>query len=155
MCVHSSPVPAQDNHSDSCVSFQKCLSLYSYLNICLSVRAQLCLTLCVPVDYSWPSSSVHVILQARTVAWLAGPSSRGSSQLRYRTHVSCVSCIAGRFFTHWATWEARVYLLSYFLTLLAHLYIHHDGPVVYHLMMNPRKRFPWYIENFLVLFFPF
>ena len=34
------------------------------------------------------------------------PSSRESSQPREQTYVSCISCIAGAFFTHWATWEA-------------------------------------------------
>ena len=34
------------------------------------------------------------------------PSSRGPSWPRNWTPISCVSCIAGRFFTHWATWEA-------------------------------------------------
>ena len=45
------------------------------------------------------------ILQARILEWVAVLSSRGSSQPRDQTRVSCVSCIAGRFFTHWATWE--------------------------------------------------
>ena len=35
------------------------------------------------------------------------PSSRGSSQLRDGTHVPYISCIAGRFFIHWATWQAQ------------------------------------------------
>ena len=41
-------------------------------------------------------SSVHGILQARTMEWVAIPFSRGSSQPRDRTWVSC---IAGRLFT--------------------------------------------------------
>ena len=44
-------------------------------------------------------SSVHGILQARILEWVAVPSSRGSSQSRDLTCVSCISCIAGRFFT--------------------------------------------------------
>ena len=40
---------------------------------------QLCLTLCDPVDCSPPGSSVHGILQARVLEWVAMPSSRGSS----------------------------------------------------------------------------
>ena len=40
---------------------------------------QLCLTLFDPVDYSPPGSSVHGILQARILEWVAMPSSRGSS----------------------------------------------------------------------------
>ena len=42
--------------------------------------------------------SVHGILQARILEWVAMPSSRGSSLPR-ETHISCVSCIAGRFIT--------------------------------------------------------
>ena len=53
---------------------------------------QLCPTLCNPMDCSLPGSSVHGILQARILEWVAMPSSRGSSQSRDQT---CVSCIAG------------------------------------------------------------
>ena len=42
---------------------------------------------------------VHSILQARWPVWVAISSSRGSSQPRDTTHVSCISCTAGRFFT--------------------------------------------------------
>ena len=54
--------------------------------------SQSCLSLCDPMDCSPPSSSVHGIPQTRTARWVAMPSSRGSSQLRDQTHVSCVSC---------------------------------------------------------------
>ena len=40
---------------------------------------QACLTLCNPMDCSPPDSSVHGILQARMLEWVAMPSSRGSS----------------------------------------------------------------------------
>ena len=64
------------------------------------VRAQLLQTLCDPMDCGPPDSSVHGILQARILEWVAMPSSRESSQPRDRTHdISCVFCIAGRFFT--------------------------------------------------------
>ena len=46
---------------------------------------------------------LSMVLQARIREWLAMPSSRESSWPRDWSHVSC---IAGRFFTHWATWEA-------------------------------------------------
>ena len=59
---------------------------------------QLCLTLC-PADCSTPGSSVDGILQARILEWVAISSSRGSSQPRDRTHVSCFSCTVRRFFT--------------------------------------------------------
>ena len=63
---------------------------------------QSCLTLCDPMDYSLPVSSVHGILQARILEWVAIPFSRGSSQDRDGTQVFH---IAGRFFTIWATRE--------------------------------------------------
>ena len=59
--------------------------------------------LCDSMDCSPPSSSVHGILQARSLEWVAIPFSRGSSWPRDRTWVSCT---AGRFFTNWATREA-------------------------------------------------
>ena len=65
--------------------------------------AQSCPSLCDPMDCSPPGSSVHWILQARILEWVAISFSRGSSQLRDRTQVSC---IAGRRFTLWATREA-------------------------------------------------
>ena len=40
--------------------------------------AQLCLTLCDPMDYSLLASSVHEILQERILEWVAIPFSRGS-----------------------------------------------------------------------------
>ena len=66
--------------------------------------AQLCPTLCDAVDCSPPGFSVHGILQARILEWVATPSSRGSSWPRNQTQVSC---IAGRFFTVWANREAQ------------------------------------------------
>ena len=56
--------------------------------------------LCDPNDYSTPGSSVHVILQATILEWVAMPFSRGFSWPMDRTQVSC---IAGRFFTIRAT----------------------------------------------------
>ena len=53
-----------------------------------------------------PGSSVHVILLARTLEWVAMPPSRGSSQPRDQTQVSCGPCIPGGFFTTTTTREA-------------------------------------------------
>ena len=64
---------------------------------------QPCLTLCNPVDCSPPGSSVHGILQARILEWVAIPFPRGSFWPRNQGQVSCT---AGRFFTVWATREA-------------------------------------------------
>ena len=58
--------------------------------------AQPCPTLCYPIDSSPPGSSVHGIPQARILEGIAIPFSRGSSQPRNQTWVSC---IAGRFCT--------------------------------------------------------
>ena len=60
-------------------------------------------TLCDPKDCSPPGSSVHETSQTRKLEWVAVPFSRGSSQPRDRTHISCI----GRQILYlWATWEA-------------------------------------------------
>ena len=61
---------------------------------------QSCLTLCDPKARSPPGSSVHGILKARILEWVAMPSSRGSSQPRDRTHVSYVSCTGRQVLYH-------------------------------------------------------
>ena len=61
---------------------------------------QSCLTLCNLLDYSPPGSSVHWILQTRILEWVATSFYRGASWPRDQTQISC---IAGRFFTVWAT----------------------------------------------------
>ena len=60
-----------------------------------------CFWLCLPMDYT-----VHGILQARILEWVAISFSRGSSQPRDQTQVFHIT---GRFFTNWATREARRY----------------------------------------------
>ena len=92
------------------------LSFLIFLHLCVGVLVvQSCPTFCSSTDYSPPGFSVHGILQpgilglpnprihdilqARLLEWIAVPFSRGSSQPRDQT---LVSCIAGRFFTIWA-----------------------------------------------------
>ena len=58
--------------------------------------AQSCPTLCNPMDWSLPGSSVHGTLQASILEWVASPFSRGSSQPIDQMQVSH---IAGGFFT--------------------------------------------------------
>ena len=140
-----------------------CVCVYMYIYICVYVYiwsyvfmfiavlclvAQLCLTLCNPMDYSLPGSSVHgdfptrntgmgchALLQgifptqgsnpslphcrqvlyrlshqgspSQLLKWVAYPFSRGPSQPRIRTRISC---IAGRFFTSWATREVLMFI---------------------------------------------
>ena len=62
-------------------------------------------TLFSPMDCSLPGSSVHGISQARILEWVSIPFSRRSSWPRDQTWVSCT---AGRFFTVWATREAKL-----------------------------------------------
>ena len=69
----------------------------SILKLCLV--AQSCPAVCNPMNYSLPGLSVHGILQARILEWVAMPSSRGSSQPSDWTQVSS---IAGEFFIVWA-----------------------------------------------------
>ena len=74
--------------------------------------AKSCPSSCDPMDCSLSGSSVHGILQGRTLEWVAIVFSRGSSWPRTRTQVSC---IAGRFFTDWAMWEApNIAILSFY-----------------------------------------
>ena len=67
--------------------------------------AQLCPTLCDPMDCNLPESSVYGILQASILEWVAISFSRGSSWPRDWTGVSCI----GRpILHHGATWEAQL-----------------------------------------------
>ena len=75
--------------------------------------------LCNPMDYSPPGSSVQGILQARILEWIAISFSRGTSQPRDWT---LVSCIAGRFFTVWVTGKSMCFTM--FLHLLKNQYNH-------------------------------
>ena len=73
---------------------------------------QSCPTVCDTMDCSLPGSSIHGILQARILEWVAMSFSRGSSWTRDQTQVSCN---AGRHFTLWATREALLEILSILL----------------------------------------
>ena len=64
---------------------------------------------CDPVDCSLPGSSVHGILQARILEWVAISFSRGSSRPGDQTQVSC---IAGGFFSSWAIREALTFSIN-------------------------------------------
>ena len=67
---------------------------FAYQNIRACVLSlSVLLTLCNPTDYSLQISSVHGILQARILEWVAISYSRGSAQPRGRTHLSYVSCV--------------------------------------------------------------
>ena len=82
-----------------------CQDVYSSC-ACVSCT-QSYMTVCNPMDCSLPGSSVHGILQARTLERVVISSSRGSSPSRDQTHISCVSCICRQFLTTSTTWEAH------------------------------------------------
>ena len=71
---------------------------------CAEVSCSVMSDCCDPMDCSPPDSSVHGILQARTLEWVAISFSRGSSQPRDQTQVSR---IAGGFFRHFRQKEHR------------------------------------------------
>ena len=74
------------------------------------------LWLCAPwTVYCQPGSSVHEIIQARILEWVAVPSSRGSSRPRDQTHVSCGSCIKGRFFITEPLEQIKIQIQAAFL----------------------------------------
>ena len=73
--------------------------------------AQSCLTLCDPIYCRMPGSSVHAILQAKILEWVAIHFSR-------KFFWTWVSCLAGRFFTIWATREVLYCLMRMLLTQL-------------------------------------
>ena len=67
------------------------LSFFFFFFFFLCSVAQSCPTLCDAMDCSLPGSSVHGILQARTLEWVPISSSRGFSHLRDRTRLSCTA----------------------------------------------------------------
>jgi len=83
---HPSPEPAAEMLATGLSE-----GMYEYVLV-----AQLGPTLCNLMDCSLPDFSVHGMLQARILEWVATSFSRESSQIRDQTQVSC---IAGRFFT--------------------------------------------------------
>ena len=100
------------------------VNIYVCLCVCACARThvkllQLCPTLCNTMDCSPPGSSVHDILQARILEWVAIPFSRGSSPPRYWTWVSCT---AAKFLTLWAARKAW-----FSLTELCYFYSMTDG----------------------------
>ena len=74
------------------------------MNACM--LSQSCPALCDPRDCSPPGCSVPGILQARILEWVVISYSRGSSQPRDWTCVSCISCIGGWILYHCTTSES-------------------------------------------------
>ena len=103
--AHESMAPVSTGSENSIQVIKKDLAK-SLFQKALKVKvlvAQACLAVWDSINCSLPGSSVHGILQARILKWVAILFFRASSQLRDQTQVSC---IAGRFFTVWAAREA-------------------------------------------------
>ena len=82
------------------------LDVSLFPSICMRAKLlQSCLTLCDSMVCSPPGFTVHGILQARILEWVAMPSSRGSSQTRDWTIIP-FPALAGGFFTTSTTLEA-------------------------------------------------
>ena len=117
--------------------FDMKISLKPHNNLLrVHVHAQLCLTLCDPMDCSPPVSSVCWIFHARILEWVAISICRGSSwpgiepaSLVSPACISCVSCIERQILYHCATWKAN--LLREALTLKMKEWEVQGGDVIY------------------------
>ena len=89
-------------------------TMYLYLKHHCAKSLQYFLTLCDPIDSSLPSFSVHGILQARILEWVAISYSRGSSWSRGQIKPPSLLSpeLSGVFFTPSAAWEASPQLTS-------------------------------------------
>ena len=98
---------------------------------------QLCLTLCDPMNYT-----VHGILQATILEWVAVPFSRGSSPPRGWTQVSHIS---GQFFTSWATREVHIWAnMIHLSTSIVWRGEGNGNPLQYSCLENPLDRGAWW-----------
>ena len=85
-----------------------CTKCFILMCVCESLG---CVQLCNSMDCSPLASAAHGIPQARILEWVAIPFSRGPFQPWDWTRVSC---IAGRFFTVWATRLAFIISFKHF-----------------------------------------
>ena len=101
----STPVETAMNSNECSINSKKSMHLIfrcvKNINPCLGILVcVLSVRLFDPMDYSPSGSSVHGIFQARILELVAISSSRGSSQPRNETCVSCISCIGSRILYH-------------------------------------------------------
>ena len=82
---------------------------------CGCLVTKLCLTLCDSMDCNTSGFSVHRISQTRLLEWVDISSSRGSSQPRNQT---CISCIGKQILYHWATRELLTIIFKTSLTVI-------------------------------------
>ena len=93
-----------------------------YLLICYVKSFQSCLTLCNPMDCNLPGFSVHGILQARILKWVAMPSSRDLPNPGIKPISPESPALAGRFFTAEPPRKPIAFLTMSFLHTSDHFY---------------------------------
>ena len=115
ICVHPLALLQCEQFTEVCsIKGYEKLPDHKCFCVCVLVT-QSCPTLCDPIDCSRLGSSVHGILQARILEWVAISFSRGSSWPRDWTQVSCTAGLrhCSRLFTDWATREDFQVLLPF------------------------------------------
>ena len=112
--------------------------------------------LCDPMDCSPPGSSVHGISQARILERVAISSSRGSSQPRNQT---CVSCTGRQVLNCWATREAPLILVTWdkptpdiLLTDPYRWYSHHNSAGENSIFSEGQRRYTFVLKNMICCF---
>ena len=120
-----------------CKDFYKILKIISIL-FCAKLL-QWCPTVCNPMTCSLPDSSVHGILQARILEWVAMIFSRESSWLKDQTHGSYISDFGRLVLT---VWLVKIIPLSYFFPLFSFFRWYPSQVVIL-----PNKKFSWTIKK--------
>ena len=113
--THTGFPGGSDGKESACDAATNTTTIYTCVCVCAHAKSlQLCLTLCDPMDYSPPGSSVHGILQARILEREAIPFSRGSSRPRDQIQSLMSPALAGRFFsTTWDSLSLSIYIHTY------------------------------------------
>ena len=93
-------------------------------------------TLCDPMDCSLPGSSVHGILQARILEWVAISYSRGSCHLRDRTNIFCISCFGRQILYPWESGRLFLPMLLFRCSVM-------PDSLQPHGLQPPRLLCPW------------
>ena len=111
------------------------INIQTFCSACMCAKSlRSYLTLCDPMDCSPPGSSVHGIFQASTLEWVAISYSRGNSQPRDGTWVSCID---RQTVFHCATWEALIMLiLGYLYFIVIYDYRFSNHLLVYRKIIN-------------------
>ena len=122
----------------------------TYVQLCVCVYMLSCLTFCGPMDYSLAGSSVHGILQARILEWVAISSSRGSYWPGDQTWVSCVSCIGKCILYHCTPWQAICMVRGWEIIEFLNLYIGKNISLFCDFNLS-KSNCKWYL-NFILCF---